>query len=163
MPVSGMKKGESRMILVILVIGLIAGIGATILYNEDYNEAFMPISVVGIFAALVSVVAIVILGIQVTKLSVIDDQIAMYQEENTKIETQIAEVVKQYQKYETDIFAEVNPDSAITLVSLYPELKSDSLVNSQIEVYVSNNQKIKELREEEIAGSVKRWWLYFGG
>lgn len=151
------------MILVILVIGLIVGIGATILYNEDYNEVFMPISVVGIFAALVSVAAIVILGIQVTKLSVIDDRIAMYQEENTKIETQIAEVVKQYQEYETDIFAEVNPDSAITLVSLYPELKSDSLVNSQIEVYVSNNQKIKELREEEIAGSVKRWWLYFGG
>lgn len=163
MPVSGMKKGESRMILVILVISLIVGIGAMILYNQDYNEAFLPIGITGIFAVLASVTAIVILGIEVKGLSVIDDRIAMYQEENSKIETQIAEVVKQYREYETDIFAEVNPDSAITLVSLYPELKSDSLVNSQIEVYVSNNQKIKELREEEIVGSVKHWWLYFGG
>ena len=163
MPVSGMKKGESRMILVILVISLIVGIGAMILYNQDYNEAFLPIGVFGIFAAVASVITIVILGIEVKGLSVIDDRIAMYQEENSKIETQIAEVVKQYQEYETDIFADANPDSAIMLVSLYQELKSDSLVNSQIEVYVSNNQKIKELREEEIAGSVKRWWLYFGG
>ncbi len=151
------------MILVILVISLIVGIGAMILYNQDYNEAFLPIGITGIFAVLASVTAIVILGIEVKGLSVIDDRIAMYQEENSKIETQIAEVVKQYREYETDIFAEVNPDSAITLVSLYPELKSDSLVNSQIEVYVSNNQKIKELREEEIVGSVKHWWLYFGG
>lgn len=151
------------MILVVFGVFLIIGIGSFFLYEHSYNDGFIGLGMFGIAIAILSVIAIVILGVDVSNLSVIDDRIAMYQEENAKIEEQIAEVVKQYQEYETDIFAEVNPDSAITLVSLYPELKSDSLVNSQIEVYVSNNQKIKELREEEITGSVKRWWLYFGG
>ena len=87
----------------------------------------------------------------------------MYQEENSKIEEQIAETVKQYQQHETDIFTEVTPDSSITLVALYPELKSDTLVQSQIEVYVNNNEKVKSLKESKINGSIYRWWLYFGG
>lgn len=149
------------MILVVFGVFLIIGIGATLIYNR--TDELWGLSLFGIAMSICSLIAIVVLSIEVSNLSVIDDRIAMYQEENTKIEEQIAEVVKQYQEYETDIFTEVKPDSAITLVSLYPELKSDSLVNSQIEVYVSNNQKIKELREEEITGSVKRWWLYFGG
>lgn len=152
------------MIIVVFGASLLLCIGGYILYNEtDCDDWALVLSGISAFFMCASLVAILFLSGSVSKLSVIDDRIAMYQEENAKIETQITEVVKQYQEYETDIFAEVNPNSAITLVSLYPELKSDSLVNSQIEVYVSNNQKIKELREEEIEGKVKRWWLYFGG
>lgn len=47
-------------------------------------------------------------------------------------------------------------------VALYPELKSDTLVQSQIEVYVENNKAIKELKSSAINASVYRWWLYFG-
>jgi hypothetical protein len=71
--------------------------------------------------------------------------------------------VKEYQKYETEIFTETAPDSAITLVALYPELKADALVGKQIEIYIANNEKIKELKEEDIMGDVYRWWAYFGG
>ena len=92
-----------------------------------------------------------------------DEKIAMYQEENTKIEEQIATVVEQYQNYETEIFTSVKPESSVALVSLYPELKSDTLVQSQIEVYVQNNKKIKELRESKIDYANFLWWLYFGG
>ena len=65
--------------------------------------------------------------------------------------------------YETDIFMDVAPDTAVTLVALYPELKSDTLVQSQIEVYTENNKMIKSLRDQQIKGNVSRWWLYFGG
>ena len=92
-----------------------------------------------------------------------DEKIAMYEEENTKIEEQIAVVVKQYQEYEMGVFSDVKADSAVTYVSLYPELKSDTLVQSQIEVYTANNEKIKELRERKIDYANVLWWLYFGG
>ena len=92
-----------------------------------------------------------------------DEKIAMYQEENAYIENQIDMVVKQYQEYETDIFESANVDSPMVLVSLYPELKADTLVQEQIDIYVANNQKIKELKEKKINGNVYRWWLYFGG
>ena len=78
------------------------------------------------------------------------------------IEEQIAETVKKYQQYETDIFTEVASDSAITLVALYPELKADTLVQSQIDVYIKNNEKIKSLKEDKINGTINKWWLYFG-
>ena len=121
------------------------------------------ISGIGATAGFIALLGIIIVGVNVKSLSVIDDRITMYEEENTRIEQQIADVVEQYQKYETDIFREVAPESAVTMVSLYPELKSDSLVQAQIEVYTENNKTIKYLRDQQIKGNVYRWWLYFGG
>ena len=128
--------------------------------DVEIAEGVYTFSVIFLF---IEIIAAVFLTITVTNLSVIDDRIAMYQEENSKIEQQIADVVEQYQKYETDIFINVAPDTAVTLVALYPELKSDTLVQSQIEVYTENNKTIKSLRDQQIKGNVSRWWLYFGG
>ena len=47
----------------------------------------------------------------------------------------------------------------VALVSLYPELKSDELVQSQIELYISNQKKIVKLKEELIDLDKKRIWL----
>lgn len=154
------------MILVILLISLALTItGCVIYYKGNYDtEGFgFGVGVVGGITFTISMVATIVLGVEALSLSVVDDKIAMYQEENNKIETQIAEIVKQYQEYEKDIFIEVSPESAVTLVSLYPELKSDSLVQKQIEVYVANNETIKTLKESKINGNVVKWWLYFGG
>ena len=107
--------------------------------------------------------ATIVLGVNVSELSVIDSKITMYQEENTKIEQQVANVVAQYQQYETKTFTTIAPENSMTLITLYPELKSDKLVQKQINVYVENNKKIKSLKEKQINGKVLRWWLYFGG
>ena len=117
----------------------------------------------GFLFSIIAFIIIIILGIHVKSLSVIDSRIEMYEEENARIEQQIADVVEESQTYETDIFMEVSPESAVTMVSLYPELKSDSLVQAQIEVYVENNKTIKYLKDKQIKGDVYRWWLYFGG
>lgn len=152
------------MILTIMGLGFalfILGIIVTVLTCSE--EAGVALSVFGGFLFVVALIATISLGIDVKQLSVIDDRIEMYQEENTRIEQQIADVVEQYQKYETDIFMEVAPESAVSMVALYPELKSDSLVQAQIEVYVANNNMIKDLKDQQIKGDVYRWWLYFGG
>ena len=36
------------------------------------------------------------------------------------------------------------------------------LVQKQIEVYTTNNQKIKEFKEQKIDIVKDKWWLYFG-
>ena len=153
------------MILLIFGICILMIVGGFILYDKlDFDEdVSVGLSVVGLLFGGISLVAIIVLGINVKSLSVIDDRIAMYAEENARIEQEIADVVEQYQKYETDIFMEVAPESAVTMVSLYPELKSDSLVQAQIEVYTENNKTIRDLRDKQIKGDVYRWWLYFGG
>ena len=151
------------MILLIFGICILMVIGGSILYDKFDTDAYCNLAILGVALGFVSFIAIIVLGINVKSLSVIDDRIAMYEEENARIEQQVADVVEQYQKYETDIFMEVAPESAVTMVSLYPELKSDSLVQAQIEVYTENNKTIRDLRDKQIKGNVYRWWLYFGG
>lgn len=113
-------------------------------------------------AFIVLLVISIIVGIGVVSGRKIDDKIAMYVEENQNIETQMNALVEQYMNYESGTYGELKGESSITLVSLYPELKADALVTKQIEVYIANNEKIKELKEDKIDLSAKRWWLYFG-
>ena len=151
------------MILLIFGICILMAIGGSIRYNKFHTDTSWNVATFGLILSVCFFVAIIVLGFVVKSLSVIDDRIAMYEEENARIEQQIADVVEQYQKYETDIFMEVAPESAMTMASLYPELKSDSLAQAQIEVYTENNKTIRELRDKQIKGNVYRWWLYFGG
>lgn len=153
------------MILVILALGILLLVLGIILYDKleaGADEVGSVFQVVGIVVIVISTIVSIVLLISVLKWVNIDKKIALYEEENTKIEQQIADVVKQYQEYETGIFTEVVPESSITLVALYPELKSDTLVQSQIKVYVDNNKTIKELKSTALNASVYRWWLYFG-
>ncbi len=152
------------MILVILGITVALIVLASVMFAWwDTEIVSILTATAGVVGFVLSLIATIALCVSASNLKVIDDKIAMYQEENAKIEGQIAETVKQYQQYETDIFTEVATDSSIALVALYPELKADTLVQSQIDVYIENNEKIKSLREDKISGSVVKWWLYFGG
>ena len=153
------------MILLIFGICILMIIGGFILDEKTGvdSDLCFGISGIGMVVGFFALLGLIIVGVNVKSLSVIDDRIVMYEEENTRIEQQIADVVEQYQKYETDIFREVAPESAVTMVSLYPELKSDSLVQAQIEVYTENNKTIRDLKDKQIKGNVYRWWLYFGG
>ena len=92
----------------------------------------------------------------------IDRKIAMYEEENSAIEESIDITVKSYMDFEASTYIELKDKDAINLVSLFPDLKSDTLVQQQIHVYVANNQKIKELKEAQIDLSKAKWKLYFG-
>lgn len=151
------------MTILILVLAIILTIvGVIVCEKIDEDLGFLIAGFSGI-VAVVMIIAVTCLGISVKQLSVIDDKIAMYQEENTKIEEQVATAVQGFMDHESKVFEDATAESAITLVSLYPELKSDTLVQSQIEIYVENNEKIKELKEKKINGDVYRWWLYFGG
>ena len=153
------------MILLIFGICILMIVGGCILDRKigvDSDICYL-ISAIGATVGFFALLGLIVVSIHVKSISVIDSRIEMYEEENARIEQQIADVVEQYQKYETDIFREVAPESAVTMVSLYPELKSDSLVQAQIEVYAENNKIIKDLRDQQIKGDVYRWWLYFGG
>ena len=153
------------MILVILVIGILMVTLGIVLYDKlDYGKDKIGkiFQIIGTVATIISTIVTIVLLVCVLNRVNIEKKIAIYEEENTKIEQQIADTVKQYQEYETGIFTEVAPEGSITLVALYPELKSDTLVQSQIKVYVDNNKTIKELKSSAINAPVYRWWLYFG-
>lgn len=91
---------------------------------------------------------------------VLENKIEMYEEENSEIESAITTLVVTYMDYEQATLESLKSEgSLITLVNLYPELKSDELVQTQIDLYISNQQKIIELKEELIELGKKKVWL----
>lgn len=143
------------MIIVFTILAVILIIVAALIYNDE-------LAVIGIVSLMICIGAMIILGVNVSKVRVIDDAIAMYEEENAEIEEQITVIVDNYMKHESDVFENVGSDSPVVLAQLYPELKADTLVNSQIDIFVKNNENIKGLKLRKINASVYRWWLYFG-
>lgn len=92
----------------------------------------------------------------------------MYEEENNNIQNSVSQIVESYKNYEQNTYSEslksidTNNTDIIVLTQLYPELKSNEMVNKQIDIYQENNNKIKDLKEERINNEIAKWWLYFG-
>jgi hypothetical protein len=84
-------------------------------------------------------------------------------EENQRIEEKISATVEKYMQYEQNIICDVSPeDDTMTLISLYPDLKSDQLIQSEIDTYIQNNNTIKELKSNMINVSIYKFLVYFG-
>lgn len=151
------------MLILLFVIFVALFILASIFIDEYDHDFFRFITqICTAIGAVITVIAFVCVAYDFSKTMVIDDMITMYAEENQNIENQIDVIVSEYMDYESDTFTELKGDSSITLVSLYPELKSDELVQAQIATYQANNAKLKELKEAKINTRVYKWWLYFG-
>lgn len=132
-------------------------------YDFCVHDFFNVMSVIFGLSVVGLIVAICCLSTTVATESTIDNKIEMYQEENANIEGDIDKIVKEYLEHEHNTFYDLKTEeSSITLVTLFPELKSDNLVQQQIEIYVENNTKIKRLREEKIDITKIKWILYFG-
>jgi hypothetical protein len=163
------RKEIKIMIFVIMAIFLVIAIAGFVAYVYTDSEGFCVLGVFGSIATAIVIMAAIALGAECINLRTIDSKIAMYEEENTRIEAQIDVAVKEYMAHEKDIMSDASPETpaesetSIVLVSAYPELASDTLVQKQLAVYTSNNEKIKELKEDKINGAAKQWWLYFGG
>ena len=150
------------MVIVIFVVALLLVFVGSKMIDKELTYMGMLVSVISAIIAIVAFIAFIVLCVKASGLRVLDQKIQMYEEENARIEAQISEAVTQYQAYEKEVFVEVAPESAVTLVALYPELEADTLVQKQVEIYIKNNQTIKGLKEKQINGTVLKWWLYFG-
>lgn len=158
------------MIIIIFCVGLLmlsAGIFLWLKYGENKlyykSEVYCVLNAVGATICIITLVAGFILGGIYSHKRIIADEIALYQEENARIEKTVEMVVNEYKKYEHDTFTEITGEDAVTLVTIYPELKTDKIVTQQIEVYISNKNKILSLKEKELSYKVIAWWLFLKG
>ena len=160
------------MFILILVLAVISIVTCSIISSKTTPNSYGNFSIHGLFFVLAWIFGAIALGMIITICCIapkiatagtIDDKITLYQEENKSIEQDIDRIVEEYLKHEHDILTELKTEeSSITLVTLFPELKSDTLVQQQLNIYVRNNAKIKSLREEKIDIVKLKWLLYFG-
>lgn len=93
---------------------------------------------------------------------VIDNKIELLEKQNAEIEEKVELTVKTYMNFEKNTLKEFKTDNYIQLINLYPDLKSDKLIQRQITLYENNNEKILALKNQKIEILNFKWWLYFG-
>lgn len=152
------------MIIVLLILFIATIVLGFVLERRTNSEVgeYLAFSV-GSIGTFVVAVIMIILAICVSCGTTLDDEINLYKTENSKIDKQVYSIVEQYKGYEQSSFKSFRGKNANTLVFLYPELKADTLVKKQIEIYNSNRKQIVKLKQEKIEQKPLRWWLYFGG
>lgn len=129
----------------------------------------MGMEAVGIVGTILSCIALLVVighliafSANIATSHTIDSRIAMCQEENAVIEQKISLAISNYLEHEKDIIVTLSPEDALVLLAAYPELKADTLISKQIDIYLENTEEIKSLKEAKIDISVKKWWVYFG-
>lgn len=159
------------MLIVLLIIGIIilaAGIfiyakWGQKLYHKDNEWIYYLLNAIGSIVLGVSLIVTIVIAIEYSGHMTINEKIEIYKQENANIENQMSIVVSKYMGFETETLEKFKNESSTTLVSLYPELKSNTLVTKQLELYVENNKVIKSLECERLKYRVYAWWLFFGG
>lgn len=149
------------MLSLLLFIFIILFILGVIIDNQTYDS-------IGEYLIVISAIVCIIIFVSITFIIIdyprnIDEKLNMYEEENQNIELKVKETVKVYMDYEQETYKNlVETADLTTLLVKYPELNSNELVKYEIEIYKSNNDKIKELKEKQIDRSSYNWYLYFG-
>ena len=154
------------MLILIDIISLVLIVVGVILLHKSCGDiGFSPAILGGLCFFASFVLTFACLGAIISAEKSCPQQIQMYEEENKKIETQISEAVQVYLSHESEVYSNIKlpDDSLVSIVAAIPELNSSQLISKQIEILESNNEKIKELKDEVAQSSASKWWLYFGG
>ena len=152
------------MIWILLLVALIIlGVGVALLFTWDCEALGGTMLAIGMILSIaVGIFAFVLACCCVDTFNV-DKKIEMYETENAKIEEQMTLIVQNYMEHEQEVFGEITEKNVMSYITLYPDLRSDSLVAKQMEIYYANYEKITKLKEEQIMAPLYRWWCYFGG
>lgn len=129
--------------------------------KEGIYDTFLACLIINVFLLLFLLCALFFLINDIVSANVIDEKIAMLQEENTLIEQELTSIVNSYKDYEKEVINNVG--QMATILITFPELKTNELVITQMNIYVKNNDKIKSLKESKIDVQTSKWWVYFGG
>lgn len=149
--------------LMIAVIGLIIDFNCNPAFSDSLQTFGCALAFIGFAGLLVALAGIAWNSSEALDYKYLKDKIAMYEQENTSIEKDIDAIVSNYMEYENKTFDMSQIESFTVLVQMYPELKSNELVQSQMQVYNDNNKKIKSLKNKLIESNKAKWLIYFGG
>lgn len=93
----------------------------------------------------------------------IEEKIEIYEEQNTQIEQSIDAAVKAYCEHEQITYVQMSDGAVALVAAAYPELASSELVKTQMEVWMSNSNELKELKSDLVGFHRAQYFLYFGG
>ena len=153
------------MIYIVLIICVILIIlGLILLNNTDCEMGGLVSLIIGCVVGCIFLIALFVclISYNATK-STADSQIKVYEEQNEIVLSQIEPLVEKYLNYEKNTYSSLKVDSnTLVAMSMYPELKGDEFVQSQIKIIMDNQSKITQLKLDKVKLKVFKFWLFVG-
>ena len=144
------------MLYILLVIGLtILIVGIT-----NYEDAIAGVGM-AIFIVFFFVTALVV-GLYNYDKSTINNRLAVLEEQNQLVLSQIEPLVQQALEYESNTYKDFKLDAAkvIAFTQLYPDLKANNFLNKQIDIILANQEEIKQLKLDKASLNAYHFWLW---
>jgi hypothetical protein len=149
------------MLYILLVIGIALIIWGGI-QNDSYDNGERLI-ILGAFIGALSFAALLIAGgVYNYDSATIDSRLAVLEEQNTTVLTQVEPLVQQALNYESSNYKDLKLDvnKLIIFAQMYPELKANSFLNKQIDIILANQEEIKQLKLAKASLNAYHFWLW---
>lgn len=144
------------MLYILFALGLILFITGLTKDEEDLGGT-------GLIILLLAVASILMVaGVYNYKSSTIDSRLAVLEEQNTTVLTQVEPLVQQALNYESNTYKDLKLDvnKLIIFAQMYPELKANDFLRMQIDIILCNQQEIKQLKLDKATLNAYRFWLW---
>lgn len=144
------------MLYILLAIGLFLFITGLVKDEEDLGGTGLII----LSLAVASILMVV--GVYNYKSSTIDSRLAVLEEQNTTVLTQVEPLVQQALNYESNTYKDLKLDvnKLIIFAQMYPELKANDFLRMQIDIILCNQQEIKQLKLDKATLNAYHFWLW---
>lgn len=148
------------MIYIAIAIGVVALI---VLFANDYDFDDVSPWLASVWTFVWVIALFVALGEYNTTKSTVDKKIAVLQEQNETVISQIEPLVNKYLEYESDTYKELKMDvNTMVALSQYPQLKGNEFIKSQIDIVTRNQAIITKLKLDKAALNSYKMWIFMG-
>ena len=145
------------MLFILTIILLIIGFISFRSYDEDVGIGFY------IFSAIFFVITFIVLACYNETKSTCDKRIAVLEERNEVVLKQVEPIVNRYLLYESETLEKVKVNSEnIIALSMYPELKGNEFLKSQIDIVVKNQDEITKIKLSKAELNMFKLWIFMG-
>jgi hypothetical protein len=96
------------------------------------------------------------------QVSTIDNKLVVLEEQNQVVLSQIEPLVKHALDYESSTYKELKLDAnkLIAFTQMYPNVKANDFLNKQIEIILTNQEEIKQLKLDKASLNAYHFWLW---
>ena len=155
------------MLYILLFIFICFVVGAIITETKSRYPSELAGTVGGIsmFLCAITLLATIIVGVKYNSInSTANAQLKVLNEQNEIVLAQIEPLVQQALNYESNTYKEfkLTPENIIAFGSMYPQLKANSFIQSQINIIVENQNEIKNLKLKIATLNAYHLWLFTG-
>lgn len=153
------------MLYLLLILVVILWIIAIFTMSDYRGDSFseQPTFILGIFIGVSSLIAILCCwGVYSYRTETINSQLEVLESQNAIILSQIEPVVQKALDFESNTYKElkVNPENIITISQIYPDLKDNSFIQTQLNVIINNQRQITQLKLNKATLNAFHFWIW---